>query len=157
MRRNSSHMRISILRARRKSRSLRMDCRKHSPVFPRSKSSCESQLRRIRFPTFLLRPPMFFRKKTPKKATVARAGAATKKDDKAAFTQPGGLKRFGLALANLGLGKFRSPFLQNMAMMLGAGLHVTDALGALEREAKKGPMRKLISTIHADVDNGMAL
>lgn len=101
---------------------------------------------------------MFFRKKNIKKADAAHTSApAVKKDPKAAYTQPGGLKRFGLALANLGLGKFRSPFLQNMAMMLGAGLHVTDALAALEREAKKGPMRKLIGTIHADVDNGMAL
>jgi len=57
----------------------------------------------------------------------------------------------------MGLGKFRSPFIQNLAMMLGAGLHVTDALAALEREAKKGPMRKLVEKIRADVDNGYAL
>src|SRR3989344_2941746 len=67
------------------------------------------------------------------------------------------MKRLGLALANMGLGKFRSPFIQNLAMMLGAGLHVNDALSALEREAKKGPMHKLIGKIRVDVDNGLAL
>ncbi len=73
------------------------------------------------------------------------------------YSGPGMLKRMGLALSHFGMGKFRSPFIQNLSMMLGAGLHVTDALAALAREAKKGPMRKLIQKIHSDVENGMAL
>lgn len=76
---------------------------------------------------------------------------------KSIYKGPSTLKRVALTISHFGLGKFRSPFIQNMSMMLGAGLHVTDALEALTREASKGPMKKLIRAIHRDVENGMAL
>ena len=96
-----------------------------------------------------------FRKKN-KKASFVKSPTAPKKIKKV-YSGPGTLKRMSLALSHFGLGKFRSPFIQNLSMMLGAGLHVTDALAALGREAKKGPMRKMIQQIHRDVENGMAL
>src|SRR3989344_816152 len=98
---------------------------------------------------------LFSRKKTS--STSAVSGDTSVRQKKESYKGLGTFKRMSLAVANMGLGKFRSPFIQNLAMMLGAGLHVTDALAALEREAKKGPMRKLVEKIRADVDNGYAL
>ncbi len=99
---------------------------------------------------------LFSRKKN-KEVALSGKGSSLKKKEKESQHGPGTLKRIGLALSNMGLGKFRSSFIQNLAMMLGAGLHITDAIAALEREAKKGPMRKLIGKIRTDIDNGMAL
>src|SRR3989344_9226903 len=99
---------------------------------------------------------LFSRKKTGSKKTAASADTSVRKQ-KEVYKGLGTFRRMSLAIANLGLGKFRSPFIQNLAMMLGAGLHVNDALAALEREAKKGPMHKLIGKIRVDVDNGLAL
>jgi len=99
---------------------------------------------------------LFSHKKTSSKKTAASADTSVRKQ-KEAYKGLGTFKRMSLAIANLGLGKFRSPFIQNLAMMLGAGLHVNDALAALEREAKKGPMRKLVGKVRTDVDNGLAL
>ncbi|MBT3835514.1 type II secretion system F family protein [Candidatus Peribacteria bacterium] len=73
------------------------------------------------------------------------------------YKSPGFLKKIGLAMAHMGLGKFRSAFIQNLAMMLGAGLQVIGALDTLEKEAQKKPMKKLIEKIHQDVENGTAL
>ena len=73
------------------------------------------------------------------------------------YKSPGFFKKVSLGLAHMGLGKFRSAFIQNLAMMLGAGLQVTKALDTLEKEAQKKPMRKLIEKIHQDVENGTAL
>lgn len=98
---------------------------------------------------------MFLRNKNKKADPPPTAAAKTKKG--ADYKGPGMLKRVTLAVGNMGIGKFRGPFIQNLSMMLGAGLHVMDALAALEREARKGPMRKLIAKIHKDVENGVAL
>lgn len=72
------------------------------------------------------------------------------------YTSPGVLKRMGMALAHAGLGKQRSGFIQNLSMMLGAGLHMTDAIDTLGRESRGG-MRKLVRQILRDVENGSAL
>ena len=100
----------------------------------------------------------FFKKKSKQAAYIPTAGlpsagGKTKKK----YRGPGTFKRIGLAITHFGLGKFRSAFIQNLAMMLGAGLHVTEALDALMREAPKGPMKKLIKKIHHDVENGSSL
>ena len=100
---------------------------------------------------------LFWKKNKTKLVVGKGAPPPAEKKTKVKVDGPGTMKRMGLALANMGLGKFRSPFIQNLAMMLGAGLHVNDALSALEREAKKGPMHKLIGKIRVDVDNGLAL
>jgi len=93
-----------------------------------------------------------------KSVEVLKEETKKKKKQKIALHKgPGTLKRIGLAFAHFGLGKFRSAFIQNLAMMLGAGLHITEALETLAKEAKKGPMKKLIKKIHADVENGTAL
>jgi type II secretory pathway component PulF len=72
------------------------------------------------------------------------------------YRSPGALKRMGLYLAHLGLGKQRSSFIQNLAMMLGAGLHVTDAIDTLAKESP-GAMKKVVRKILRDVENGSAL
>ena len=87
-------------------------------------------------------------KGTPPGVTMPRA--------RALYRGPGTLKRIGLYFAHLGLGKNRSSFIQNLAMMLGAGLHVTDAIDTLAKESPKA-MRKIINNILRDVENGSAL
>jgi type IV pilus assembly protein PilC len=100
---------------------------------------------------------LFKRRKRSELSILRTSPGAQIKKKKPVYRGPGAIKRISLAISQIGLGKYRSSFIQNLSMMLGAGLHVTDALETLAREAPKGPMRKLIKKIHEDVDNGMAL
>lgn len=88
----------------------------------------------------------------PKAGTTRMARVRTD----AGYQSPGVLKRMALAVAHAGLGKQRSTFIENLSMMLGAGLHVTNALETLARESRGG-MRKLVRNILHDVENGSAL
>ena len=63
---------------------------------------------------------LFSRKKTS--STSAVSGDTSVRQKKESYKGLGTFKRMSLAVANMGLGKFRSPFIQNLAMMLGAGL-----------------------------------
>ena len=101
--------------------------------------------------------PLLRRKKKKSSAGGKGGSIPSPEKKKKVYSGPSTLKRIVLSISHFGLGKFRGPFIQNMSMMLGAGLHVTDALEALTREASKGPMKKLIRAIHRDVENGMAL
>ncbi len=83
-------------------------------------------------------PPLGYGKGTPPAVAMPRV--------RAVYRGPGTLKRIGLYFAHLGLGKNRSSFIQNLAMMLGAGLHVTDAIETLAKEAPSA-MRKIINNI----------
>jgi len=82
--------------------------------------------------------------------------AAVTKNPSAEYHGPGTMKRIGLYFANMGLGKQRSSFIQNLAMMLGAGLHVTDAIDTLSKEAPSA-MKKIVKKILREVENGSAL
>lgn len=60
-------------------------------------------------------------------------------------------------LNHVGLGKLRSGFIQNMSLLLGAGLPLADALRTLEREARVKPFKKIVAQIRADVERGRSL
>lgn len=101
----------------------------------------------------------FLKKRQPDDvAVVARSaspGAARLRVGRE-YSGPSSLKRMLLSFSHMGLGKFRSSFIQNLAMMLGAGLHVTDAIETLLKEAPRA-MKKIIVGVLRDVENGSAL
>jgi type IV pilus assembly protein PilC len=61
------------------------------------------------------------------------------------------------AISHFGMGKERSRFIQNLAILLTAGLNVTDALSTILAEVKSKPMRKIIKQIMEEVSNGSPL
>lgn len=64
---------------------------------------------------------------------------------------------FFTSLNNIGMGKQRAIFVQNMAMMLGAGLSVLDALRTLTLETRNRAMKKIIAKITDAVESGVPL
>ncbi|OIO54379.1 hypothetical protein AUJ46_03530 [Candidatus Peregrinibacteria bacterium CG1_02_54_53] len=67
------------------------------------------------------------------------------------------LQKFFASLNHLGMGKQRMLFIQSMAMMLTAGLSLTDALKTQLLEAKSKTVRKLIQGIITAVETGSSL
>lgn len=68
-----------------------------------------------------------------------------------------GIASFLQSINNIGMGKERSLFIQNLGTMLGAGLPVLDALRTLEMETRGRAMRKVIRNIVSAVENGEPL
>jgi type IV pilus assembly protein PilC len=68
-----------------------------------------------------------------------------------------GLQSFLSALGHFGMGKERIRFVQNMSMMLNAGLPLIDSLKTLQMETRSKPMRKLLQKILDAVENGSPL
>lgn len=69
-------------------------------------------------------------------------------------------KGLGTILANLnniGLGKEKSRFIENLAILLNSGLTIIDALKTIEMELRIKPMKKLINKIIDEVESGIAL
>lgn len=66
-------------------------------------------------------------------------------------------KGFAAWVSHIGLGKQRSAFIQNMSMLLGAGLPLVDALKTLERETKIKPFKKILQDIRTLVEGGVPL
>jgi len=102
----------------------------------------------------------FLQKKKRAVATPLPGGVAFRvglRRGKKKYRGPGTLKRIALSLAHMGLSKQRNTFIENLSMMLGAGLHVTEALETLMREARKRPMKKIVKRILQEVENGSAL
>ncbi len=75
----------------------------------------------------------------------------------AARARPNGLARFASALSHMGMGKERMLFIENMAMMLKAGLPLIDTIRTLQAETRSKPMRTLLQKILDAVENGSAL
>lgn len=69
----------------------------------------------------------------------------------------GGVGGFFKSLNNLGMGKYRAQFIQNLAMMLNAGLPLIDALQTLQLEMRSRAMRKVIARIAELVESGHPL
>ena len=61
------------------------------------------------------------------------------------------------ALAHFGLGKQKVAFIQNMAMLLNAGLPLIDCFKTLERETRIKPFRKILADMRAEVEGGVPL
>lgn len=61
------------------------------------------------------------------------------------------------ALNNFGLGKEKSHFVENLAILLNSGLTVVDALKTIQLELRVKPMKKLVARIIDEVESGIPL
>lgn len=73
------------------------------------------------------------------------------------YKKKNGFQQFIAAIGHIGLGKERMHFVQNMAMMLNAGLPLIDSLKTLQMETRAKPMRKLLQRVLDAVENGSPL
>lgn len=67
------------------------------------------------------------------------------------------LKRLWDALNNIGLGREKAHFIENLAILLSAGLTVIDALKTIEMEVRVKPMKKLVLRLIDEVESGIPL
>ncbi len=67
-----------------------------------------------------------------------------------------GFSGFLSSLNHIGLGKECVNFIQNIAILLNAGLNITEALSTIQLETKVKSMKKIIKAIMEDVANGSA-
>lgn len=61
------------------------------------------------------------------------------------------------SLNNIGMGKLRMQFIQNLSTMLGAGLTLVEAMRTLQMEVRSKAMKKVIGKITESVENGSPL
>lgn len=71
--------------------------------------------------------------------------------------QKSGLQRFLSALGNIGLGKEKVNFIENLAILLNSGLTIVDALKTIQMELRIKPMKKLVGNIIDEVESGIPL
>ena len=57
-------------------------------------------------------------------------------------------------MKNFGLGKEKEYFIEQLSMLLGAGMPVAVALSAIAKEIKSSRLKKIIAAIAADIDSG---
>lgn len=67
------------------------------------------------------------------------------------------LKQITDAIGNIGLGREKAHFVENLAILLNSGLSVVDALKTIMLELRVKPMKKLVSRIIDEVENGIPL
>lgn len=84
-------------------------------------------------------------------ATAKRLATKKKKNGQ------GGISGVLKSINNLGMGKYRAEFIENLAMMLNAGLPLIDAIKTLQLEMKSKPMRKAVRRIQELVESGQPL
>lgn len=60
-------------------------------------------------------------------------------------------------IANLGLGKEKEYFIEQLSMLLGAGMPVALALSSIEKEIKSVRLKKIIAAIETDIDSGSSI
>ncbi|MEQ1849518.1 MAG: type II secretion system F family protein [Candidatus Peribacteraceae bacterium] len=99
---------------------------------------------------------------TPQKAPEKKKGLGLfqKKEKKVKVVKPQSSSGFTKALAslnNIGLGKEKAHFVENLAILLNSGLSVVDALKTIHMEIRLKPMKKLVSRIIDQVESGMPL
>jgi type IV pilus assembly protein PilC len=92
-----------------------------------------------------------------KAAIAATVSSDQAKAGKKAPKSSSDFSRFLGALSHIGLGKERTRFIQNISILLTAGLSVIDALETIEVETRSKAMKKIIQAIHHDVTNGVPL
>lgn len=95
--------------------------------------------------------------KIDKKKAVEEEAIVVHASGKAQFRQKNGFQRCLSAIGHIGLGKERMRFVQNLAMMLNAGLPLIDSLHTLLLETRAKPMRKVLQKIIDAVENGSPL
>lgn len=94
---------------------------------------------------------------TEKSADPQKEKAAVKAEKKRAAGGKSGLQKFLDGLNNFGLGKEKSLFIENLAILLNSGLSVIDALRTIQLELRSKPMKKLVGRIIDQVESGIAL
>jgi len=67
------------------------------------------------------------------------------------------LSKIGAAIGNIGLGKEKARFIENLAILLNSGLSIVDALKTIHMEIRVKPMKKLVTRIIDQVESGMPL
>lgn len=99
-----------------------------------------------------------------KKKEKADAKAAAKVAKKAGLAagepiirKKSGLKQVIDGISNIGLGKEKSHFVENLAILLNSGLTVVDALKTIGMEIRVKPMKKLVDRIIDEVESGIPL
>lgn len=60
-------------------------------------------------------------------------------------------------MKNFGLGKEKEYFIEQLSMLLGAGMPVSPALASIEKEIKSGRLKKIIAGIGSDIDSGSTI
>lgn len=60
-------------------------------------------------------------------------------------------------LANFGLGAEKAYFIEQLSMLLAAGMPVVLALSSIEKEIKSARLKKIIASIGADIDSGSTI
>lgn len=68
-----------------------------------------------------------------------------------------GLKIILDGIGNIGLGREKSHFIENLAILLNSGLTVVDALKTIALEVRVKPMKKLIGRVIDEVESGIPL
>ncbi|HRH93066.1 MAG TPA: type II secretion system F family protein [Candidatus Peribacteria bacterium] len=93
-----------------------------------------------------------------KKAVVKKSVAGAKADMTGKFGQK--KKTFMQALDslnNIGMGKQKTAFIENLAILLNSGLSVVEALNTIMAETRSKPMKKILQKIVDEVESGIAL
>lgn len=83
--------------------------------------------------------------------------ASEKKIEKKKEPKESSLQNMLKSLGNFGMGKERLRFIENLGILLNAGLTIIDALKTIQMETRSKPMKKVIAAIIADVEKGSAL
>jgi len=84
-------------------------------------------------------------------------GKKKEKEITAETVKKTGLSKFFASVNNMGMGKQRVAMIQSLAMMMGAGLPLIDALATLEKEIKHKGTKKIVRKITALVESGIPL
>jgi len=66
------------------------------------------------------------------------------------------IKKFINRLDSIGLEKERNLFVENVAMLIAAGLDISSALFAIKKETKSRPMKRIIGEIEEEINSGSA-
>jgi len=99
---------------------------------------------------------------TKKEKAIAKEAAKAEKKKELAGSAPitrkkSGLKKVLDGISNIGLGKEKAHFVENLAILLNSGLTVIDALKTIELEIRLKPMKKLVARIIDEVESGIPL
>lgn len=97
------------------------------------------------------------------KRKEAKANEGKKTNEKVKFKMPKTHKKMGFMatvshkIAFFGMGKLKDEFIDNLGVMMDAGLPLLDALRTLEMETKVKPYKKILSKIVVAVETGSPL
>lgn len=105
--------------------------------------------------------PMTSADKKKEQANAKAAAKAAKKSEIAGgasiIRKKSAMKQITDGIGNIGLGREKAHFIENLAILLNSGLTIVDALKTIALEIRVKPMKKLVGRIIDDVENGIPL